>query len=161
MRTVIGVMGSGRPLDPGRVGGRLPDSAGSSPEHGWVLLNGGRACGVMDASAKGAHDAERARHRRPAGRGHARHLGVRRRPGAHRYGRGAQRHQRHLLDVVIALPGGAGTISEVALALQAGRTVIAVGFELGDVFREFRDRGQLLRRRAPPEEAVAEVRRAC
>ena len=62
-RTIIGVMGGcdgdPRTLDQAYQLGRL--IAG----RGWVLLNGGRPTGVMDASARGARDARRAHHRRP------------------------------------------------------------------------------------------------
>ena len=40
--------------------------------------------------------------------------------------------------VVIAMPGGAGTISEVAHALKLGRPVVTVGFPLGDEFHAYR-----------------------
>ena len=51
---VIGVMGganvSDRDIKDAYELGRL------IAENGWVLLNGGRNCGIMDASARGAHE---------------------------------------------------------------------------------------------------------
>ena len=48
-------------------------------------------------------------------------------------------------DVVVAMRGGAGTLSEVALALKAGRTVIALDFDPGSGFARWHDTGQLVR----------------
>jgi len=111
---------------------------------GWVLLNGGRATGVMEASARGADEAgglvigvlpDDDLH------GASRHLGI-----AIRTGMGDARNVINVLssDVVIALSGGAGTLSEVALALNAGRTVIALDFDPGTGFRDWRDSGRLV-----------------
>jgi predicted Rossmann-fold nucleotide-binding protein len=57
---------------------------------------------------------------------------------------------------VIALPGGPGTVSEVALALKAGRSVVMLDFPLGVPFSAYYERGQLLDV-ATAEEAVAAV----
>jgi uncharacterized protein (TIGR00725 family) len=143
MRTVIGVMGSGddgdaAQLEAARALGR------AIAREGWVLLNGGRDCGVMAASAEGASlagglvigilpddDSHRA----------TRYLDV-----AVRTGMGEARNVVNVLssDVVIAMRGGAGTISEVALALKAGRTVIALGFDPGGAFEPYRASGRLV-----------------
>ena len=134
MRTVIGVMGSGRPL--------LPAAAATARHLGaliaaedWVLLTGGRASGVMDACSQGARsaggfvvgvlpdaDASRA--------SSALDLAI-------RTGLGDARNVVNVLssDVVIALPGGAGTLSEVALALSARKPVIALGWDPGAAAR--------------------------
>jgi hypothetical protein len=58
-------------------------------------------------------------------------------------------------DVVIALPGGAGTLSEVALALKAGKTVVALGWDPGRAMRAAS--GGLLAEAAAAEEAIAIV----
>lgn len=134
MRTVIGVMGSGRPL--------LPEAAATARQigsliaaEGWVLLTGGRASGVMDACSRGAKDAGG--------------LVVGVLPDtdtlrassaidiAIRTGLGDARNVVNVLssDVVIALPGGAGTLSEVALALLACKPVIVVGWDPGATAR--------------------------
>jgi uncharacterized protein (TIGR00725 family) len=55
-------------------------------------------------------------------------------------------------DVVIALPGGSGTLSEVALGLKAGKTVIAVGWDPGEAMRSSGP-GRLLDATSP-EQAV-------
>jgi uncharacterized protein (TIGR00725 family) len=115
----------------------------SIARRGWVLLNGGRASGVMDASAQGASaagglvvgvlpddDTRRA----------STYLDV-----CIRTGMGDGRNVINVLssDVVIALQGGAGTLSEIALALNAGRTVICLDVDPGDAFRGFRKAGSL------------------
>ena len=125
MLTVVGVMGSGR--DPGPEVIASAELLGTLiAQRGWVLLNGGRACGVMDASARGAAAAG-----------------------------GLVVNLVNVLssDVVIAMPGGAGTLSEVALALKAERTVICLGFDPGPAVAEYR--GVQLLEAATPEEAVA------
>ena len=60
--------------------------------------------------------------------------------------------------MVIALPGSAGTLSEVALALKAGRPVVTVGFDVGVAFDEYRRRGRLVDV-ATPEAAIGAVGR--
>lgn len=134
MHTVIGVMGAGREIDAAareiayRVGGLVA-------RHGWTLLTGGGASGVMDAASRGAHDAG------------GLVIGVLKSDDAReaslavdiaiRTGMGNARNVINVLssDVVIALPGGPGTISEVALALKAGRSVIALGWDPGAALR--------------------------
>jgi uncharacterized protein (TIGR00725 family) len=157
MRTVVGVMGSGRPLDASayetahRLGALI---AG----HGWVLLTGGTASGVMDAASRGAHEA--------GGlvvgvlRGHdgaeaSAYLDV-----GIRTGMGDARNVINVLssDVVIALPGGPGTLSEIALALKSGKPVIVLGWDPGPAMRAS-GRG-LLHHARTPEDAVKAARRA-
>lgn len=158
VRTIVGVMGSGTDRDPDLL--RTAEDLGAAVARAsWVLLNGGRRSGVMDASARGAakaggfvvgvlsdedaHDASR-------------HLDV-----AIRTGMGDARNVVNVLssDVVIAMRGGAGTLSEVALALNAGRTVVTLGFDPGDGFRQWRDSGQLVSA-ASVDEAISAVREA-
>lgn len=135
MRTVVGVMGAGRTLD-----ARAQDIAyrlgAAVAKHGWVLLTGGSACGVMDAASHGAHDAG------------GLVIGVLRGETAEEAseyvdiaintGMGDARNVINVLssDVVIALPGGPGTLSEVALALKSERNVIVLGWDPGDAMRE-------------------------
>jgi uncharacterized protein (TIGR00725 family) len=151
MRTVVGVMGgaiaSDEAIDHAYRSGR------SVAEHGWVLLNGGRNAGVMEASARGA--------------GEAGGLVVGILPGdtttgvaagvdiAIPTGMGDARNAINVLasHVVVALPGGPGTVSEVALALKAGRNVVMLGFPLGVPFSQYYERGQLVDA-ADAEEAV-------
>lgn len=143
MRAVVGVMGSGTDDDPELL--RTAEELGAAVARaGWVLLNGGRRSGVMDASARGAAQAgglvvgvlpdEDSRDASP-------HLDV-----AIRTGMGDARNVVNVLssDVVIAMRGGAGTLSEVALALNAGRTVVALGLDPGEGFRAWLESGQLV-----------------
>ena len=134
MRIIVGVMGSGRPLTPAakatarRLGSLIA-------AEGWGLLTGGRASGVMDACSHGAKD----------GGGFV--IGVLPDTDATRAssaidvairtGLGDARNVVNVLssDVVIALPGGAGTLSEVALALSARKPVIALGWDPGAALR--------------------------
>jgi len=157
MRTIVGVMGSGENGDDALL--TLARELGAAiAREGWVLLNGGRDRGVMDASAEGASLA--------GGlvvgvlpddhtRGASRHLDV-----AVRTGMGDARNAINVLssDVVIALAGGAGTLSEIALALKAGRDVIALDFDPGEGFARYRDTEQL-RFAASVSDAVVMTRR--
>jgi uncharacterized protein (TIGR00725 family) len=158
MRKIVGVMGSGRDEDQQLLG--LAREVGAAIAHeGWILLNGGRDCGVMDASAEGASlagglvigvlpddDARRA----------SRHLDV-----AIRTGMGDARNVVNVLssDVVIALRGGLGTLSEVALALNAGKTVIALAFDPGTGFAPYLQTGRLLHA-STVADAIAHAREA-
>ena len=47
-------------------------------------------------------------------------------------------------DVVVACAGSAGTLSEVALALKNGKTVLLLRLNVGDAFQEYRSNGQLV-----------------
>jgi len=103
-------------------------------ERGWVLLNGGRPSGVMDASARGCReagglsvgilfDAER--------EAACAHLDI-----VIPTGLGAARNIVNVLasDVVVACRGAGGTLSEVALALRFGRPVVLLDFDPGEAF---------------------------
>jgi uncharacterized protein (TIGR00725 family) len=154
-KTIVGIMGGGyASREAAETAYRL---GALIAREGWVLLNGGRAAGVMEASARGARD--------QGG------LTVGILPGSSiegasgaidipiLTGMGDARNCINVLtsDVVIACPGGAGTLSEVALALKNGRHVIALGFDVGGALAPWLERG-LLRRAQTPEEAVAAVR---
>lgn len=156
MMTVIGVMGGGERSTPEVC--RLAYRTGYLiAREGWVLLNGGRPVGVMEASARGAKE------------GGGLTVGIL--PGrnpeeASAYidipiptGMGDARNCINVLasQVVIALPGGAGTLSEIALALKSGKKVVLLNFPLGDEFKPYYENGQLIPVKTP-EEAVAVVR---
>lgn len=126
-------------------------------KEGWVLLNGGRPAGVMEASARGA---------RENGGLTVGILPGRDADSASQYidiaiatGMGDGRNYMNALssDVIIALPGKAGTISEIALALKNRKKVILLGFDTGTTFNSYRAEG-LLTTAATPEEAIQEVR---
>jgi uncharacterized protein (TIGR00725 family) len=120
---------------------------------GWVLLNGGRDAGVMAASAKGAHDAggmtvgilpdDSEEHMSPYV-----HIPI-------LTGMGNARNVINVLtsQVVVACEGGAGTLSEVALAIKCGRPVILLGFPVADVLGRI-EMEALIWEAATPEDAV-------
>jgi uncharacterized protein (TIGR00725 family) len=123
---------------------------------GWVLLNGGRRAGIMDAAAKGAAenggmtvgilpddtDADLSPHIQ---------IPI-------LTGMGSGRNVINVLSshVVVACAGGAGTVSEIALALKHGRPVVLMNFETGGVFDRYRSAGQL-HFAATPSAAVAKI----
>lgn len=125
---------------------------------GWVLLNGGRDAGAMAASARGASEAGGLVIGVLPGddwEGIAPHVDV---PVI--TGMGDARNAINVLSsrVVVALSGGAGTLSEIALALKGGRPVVTLGFPLGGSFESFYAAGTLVDAETP-EEAVAAVQR--
>lgn len=156
-RIIVGVMGGGDVApeverDAYRLGALIAKA-------GWVLLNGGRDSGVMAASAAGAHamdgltigilpDADTSQA--------AVDLDLRIVTGM-----GSARNAINVLssDVVIACSGGAGTISEVALALKHGKPVIALNLALGDLFAEAREAGRL-QTADSPQKAIELARKA-
>ncbi|MFP4347495.1 MAG: TIGR00725 family protein [Thermodesulfobacteriota bacterium] len=129
---VIGVMGGGQASSKAveaayRLGKRIA-------EQGWVLLNGGRNAGIMAASAQGASEVGG--------------LTVGILPdGDDRFASphiqipiitdmGSARNCINVLSsrVVVACAGGAGTLSEIALAIKFGKPVILFNFEVKDFF---------------------------
>lgn len=151
MRTIIGVMGGAR-VD-AHVLAAARELGGLIAGRGWTLLNGGRDAGVMAASTQGASAAgglvvgvlpgESADNAAPG-------IDI-----AIPTGMGDARNAINVLasNVVIVMRGGAGTISEAALALKAGRHVVALDFHLGEAFKRYYDRGQLVDA-ATPAQAV-------
>lgn len=110
---------------------------------GWILLNGGRNAGVMAASAQGANEAggitigilpdedtaDAAPHIQipiPTGMGSARNL-----------------INVLAANIVIACPGGPGTLSEVSLALKHGKPVICLAWDPNGIFQQFKAKGRL------------------
>ena len=124
---------------------------------GWVLLNGGRPAGVMEASARGAKE------------NHGLTVGIL--PDnsscfACKYidipivtGMGDGRNYINVLssDLVVALPGKAGTISEIALALKNRKKVILLNFPVGKTFDFYMEEG-LLHTAGSPEEAIQVIK---
>lgn len=143
-------MGGGEIVNDGdyKVARRL---GGLIAKEGWILLNGGRASGIMEASAQGAKE--------NGG------LTVGILPGndpawASEYidipiltGIGFARNYINVLtsEVVVALPGRTGTISEIALALNIGKKVISLNFDLGSLFKEYEEARQLIYTQQPEE----------
>lgn len=131
---VVGVMGGARVSEDVEETARRLGQA--IADEGWILLNGGRDAGVMRASAEGAQ--------RAGG------LVVGILPGRDKdrrvaegvdvpvvTGLGEARNNVNVLssDVVVALPGGAGTLSEAALAAKTSTPLVLVDWEDEDVPR--------------------------
>lgn len=126
-------------------------------KEGWVLLNGGRKAGIMDASAKGAKD---------QGGLTVGILPGDNPSGASEYidiqiltGIGSARNNINALssDVAIACPGRAGTLSEIALLLKNRRKVILLNFNIGKVFDSYL-KEELLFKAKTAEEAIDKVK---
>ena len=138
---IIGVMGGGAasPADV-EIAFQL---GGLIARQGWILLNGGRNAGIMEASARGA--------RKYGGTtvgilpddhsGHASEFidipiitGI-----------GHARNCINVLSshVVVACPGGAGTLSEIALAIKNQRPVILLNFDVAAIFADHAPSGLL------------------
>ena len=158
-KIVVGIMGPGRgatpaDLDCARALGRRVAEAG------WVLLSGGRNVGVMDAASRGAKTAGGLT------------IGIL--PGGDDRGiseavdiaiatdMGNARNNINVLssDAIVACGMGIGTLSEIALALKAGKPVVLVnwdeksrGFLAGLVQKNH------LFFASDPEEAIAMVRK--
>ncbi len=154
-RIVIGVMGGGA-AEPATVA--MAEQLGALiAREGWVLLTGGRPAGVMRAASRGAAEAG------------GLVIGVL--PDADpdaadpnvqvaiATGMGDARNAINVLssDVVVACPGGAGTLSEVALAFKAGRPVVLLGFDPGPAIAQAAVGGRL-ERAADPAQAIARIR---
>jgi len=142
-KIIIGVMGGGEIVNVGDyedarcLGGLIA-------KEGWIMLNGGRASGIMEASARGAKE------------NGGLTIGIL--PGtnsewASEYidipvltGAGLARNYINVLTskVVVALPGRTGTISEIALALNIGKKVISLNYDLGPLFKEYEKDKQLI-----------------
>ena len=154
-RTVIGVMG-GSVADE-RTMAFAEELGRRIAEAGWVLLNGGRPTGVMDASARGAREAggltvgvlfddafEDA----------SEHLEV-----VIPTGMGAGRNVINILssDVVVACRGNGGTLSEIAMALRFRKPVVLLDFDPGAAFLDACGEGEWSLA-ADPAEAVEQVK---
>lgn len=156
-KVIVGVMGGGEGASESVC--RLAYELGRLiAQEGWVLLNGGLGVGVMDASAKGA---------RECGGLTVGVLPDRNAANASPYidipiltGFGDGRNYINILssNVVVALPGRTGTISEIALALKNGRSVILLDFDLGDLFSEYRKAGLMISVKKP-EEVIREIKK--
>jgi uncharacterized protein (TIGR00725 family) len=152
-RRVIGVMGGGSAT---QAECALAEELGRLvAESGWVLLCGGRPAGIMDAVARGARGAGGfVVGIVPGRRDHpdevSEHLDL-----AIITGMGDARNAINVLSshVVVACPGGPGTVSEVALALKCGRPVVLLGWDgPAHVFPRYAASGAL-RLAATPGEA--------
>ncbi len=124
---IIGVMGGGDV--PQEVADLAHELGKALACEGWIVLSGGRNAGVMAAVSEGAagagglvvgilpdRDLDRA----------SPHLTI-----PIRTGLGDGRNVLNVLssDVVVALPGGAGTLSEIALALKNHKPLLLLGWK--------------------------------
>ena len=152
---IVGVMGGGQVDE--RTSAMAYRLGALIAGNGWILLNGGRAAGVMDASARGAAENggltlgilpdETTVHASD-------HIQI---PVC--TGMGSARNSINVLssDVVVACPGSAGTVSEIALALKHGKKVITIGYDAGVLFGPGRYAHQLFEA-ATENEAVDIIR---
>jgi hypothetical protein len=151
-QTIIGVMGGGE-TDINQY--RLAYDLGKCiAKEGWILLNGGRNCGVMDASAKGAKE------------NGGLTIGIL--PDSHAEkvspwidipvltGMGIARNAINVMSshYVVACPGGTGTVSEIAMALKMNKIVVLLGWPGGKFFFQFGD----IHYSDTPEQAIEYIR---
>ncbi len=150
-KSIVGVVGGGKAS--GEDERYAYELGALIAKEGWILLNGGRSAGIMEASAKGCKEHGGIT------------LGIL--PGkdateTSKYidiqiltGMGDARNLILVLssDIIIACRGGAGTISEIALALKNKRKVILLGFDVDIIFENYKNKGLLLKA-ALPEEAI-------
>lgn len=157
-RPIIGVMGGADVSDAvQRDAERLGELVAGA---GWILLNGGRAMGVMGASARGA--------RRLGGVT----IGIL--PFSDSHGGAVSEHvsipiytglgdARNIVnvlssDVIVACEGSHGTLSEIAFALMNSRPVVLMGFnDHGHLSADPRC-SRILAVAAGPEEALKAIR---
>ena len=146
---IVGVMGGGNVDD--KEAQNAYQLGKLIADQGWVLLNGGRNAGVMASSARGARE------------NGGLTIGIL--PdetawGASPFiqipiltGMGNARNCINVLSshVVVACTGGAGTISEIALALKNSRTVILLDFDIRDMFIRHVNNEELLAVKTPGE----------
>lgn len=148
---IIGIMGGGKAT---RKDEKVAYRLGSMiAKEGWILLNGGRNAGIMEASAKGAFDHGGLT------------VGILPDDNCDRVseyikipvitGMGNARNCINVLssNIVVACPGGLGTLSEIALALKTGKAVILLNFDEGKPF-ELYNKKDLLHYAKTPEEVI-------
>lgn len=164
-RTIIGVMGSGDPALPPELISQAEEVGRLIALSGAVLLCGGRT-GIMEAAARGA---------KSVACGET--LAVL--PGSDKEaanpfmdivvatGMGNARNVINVLssDSIVAFPGGAGTLSEIALAVKSGMHTISLGSWDPGKWRDASDMGAsdagsldaFIHNAKTPEEAVAKA----
>ncbi len=141
-KPIIGVMGGSQFVNPDDEQWAYQIGAMIAQE-GWILLNGGRASGIMEASARGAKD---------NGGTTIGILPVDDADWASQYidipivtGIGMARNIINVLssDLIVALPGSAGTISEIAVALKYNKMLVMFRFDAGDWLKPFQEEEKL------------------
>lgn len=157
VRPIVGVLGSGDPESPRLAVARTLGTL--LAERGWIVLTGGRPSGVMDAAARGAKEVEGSLT-----------VGILPDDGPPspaidipvRTGLGQARNNVNVLtsDVLVAVGlESPGTLSEVALAVKAGKPVVLLAGS--SAARAFLDEleGAEIHHADSPEAAVAIVAR--
>lgn len=156
-RSVIGVMGAGESASPADT--KFAERLGELiAREGWVLLTGGRDAGVMAAASRGA---KRVPGSLTVGILPTESGGVSGDVDVAVFtGMGNARNMINVLssEVVVACgAGGAGTASEVALALKAGKPVVLVSpTAAAEAF--FRSLGGRVFVAGSAEEAIARIK---
>ncbi|MDZ7724311.1 MAG: TIGR00725 family protein [candidate division KSB1 bacterium] len=141
-KPVIGVMGGSTVSS--KVTREAYELGQQIAKNGWVLLNGGRDAGVMRASAEGAKSKNGLT------------LGILMGASKHQANpyidipictnMGDARNVINVLssDIIVACPGSAGTLSEIALALKNNKTVISLHTPVPSVIEEYESAGQFI-----------------
>ncbi len=157
-KAIVGVMG-GSAATP-KVSETAKQLGALIAKRGWILLNGGRNCGVMAASARGAKEAG------------GTVIGIlpdsttsKASPDLDYAIVTAMGDGRNLINVltsnvVIACPGALGTLCEIVLALKHDKRVILLGYDkVGPQLEKYKKRGQLTFADTPEQavEQAAEV----
>jgi uncharacterized protein (TIGR00725 family) len=148
---IIGIMGGGNVAhEDEKIAYRLGSMIAKK---GWILLNGGRNAGIMKASAKGAFDHGGLT------------VGILPDDNCDRVseyikipiitGMGNARNCVNVLssNVIVACPGGLGTLSEIALALKSSKTVILLNFDGEKALKHYNNK-DLLHYAKTPEEVI-------
>lgn len=135
-KPIIGIMGPGQAS---KESLKLAQELGEAiATEGWVLLTGGRSMGVMDAASRGA---------KTKGGLVVGVLPTSNTEGMSGWvdipiltGMGSSRNQINVLSsrVIVAIGMGAGTSSEISLAIKADRPVILLAAEQADADFFFR-----------------------
>lgn len=148
---IIGVMGGGNATpgdekDAYHLGSLIA-------RQGWILLNGGRNTGIMDASAKGAFDQGGLTIGILPDDNYSRASEYIKVPVL--TGMGSARNVINVLssNIIVACPGGTGTLSEIALALKHGKPVILLNFDPGIAFERYIEQ-ELLHYAESPEKVI-------
>ena len=142
-KPIIGVMGGSNVSS--KIYQEAYELGKAIAENGWILLNGGRDAGVMRASAEGAKEKNGIT------------IGIltgRDKYSANSYidipictNMGDARNVINILssDIVVACPGSAGTLSEIALALKNSKPVISLHTPIPPVIKAYESSGQFVR----------------
>jgi uncharacterized protein (TIGR00725 family) len=139
-RGVVGVFGGGQASED--VQAQARELGEAVARRGWVLVNGGREAGVMRASAAGAREQDGlVVGVLPSSGPEDPRASVA--PGVDvavftEMGEARNNVNVCTCDVAVALPGGAGTLSEAALAVKHDRPLVVLGATdpLADPIRE-------------------------